>query len=280
MHSTKVDEISAGLASGHLIPYLGPRMLDLAASGSPVPDSAQSLAAALTSKITVPHKIRSRLTAAAQFIENFKHRKTLVAQMKQAFAPLVAPSPLHAHLAALPLPLVVAQWYDAVFLAALARRSDWGCVQGLAQSEHFGTWHGFYDAQGQPATAQDAEDWRTLLYQPIGCVAPAGNFLVSDSDFVEVLTEIDIQTPIPERVQALRKGRGFVFMGCRFDDQLQRVFARQIMKRSGDRHWAILPGALTRNEARFLQEMNIERVDLPLADFARQVTAEALPATA
>lgn len=280
MHSSMADEICAGLASGSLIPYLGPRMLDLAASGSPVPDTPQRLAAALTAKVTVPHKIRSRLTAAAQFIENFKHRKTLVAHMKEAFAPPVVPSALHTCLAALPLPLVVAHWYDAVFPAALALRSDWGCVQGLSQSEHFGTWHGFYDAQGQPSTPQAAEGWRTLLYQPIGCVAPAGNFLVSDSDFVEVLTEIDIQTPIPERVQALRKGRGFLFIGCRFDDQLQRVFARQIMKRSGDRHWAILPGALTRNEARFLQEMNIERVDLPLADFARQVTAEALPATA
>jgi hypothetical protein len=28
-------------------------------------------------------------------------------------------------------------------------------------------------------------------------VRPAANFLVSDSDYVEVLTEIDIQTPIP-----------------------------------------------------------------------------------
>jgi hypothetical protein len=74
--------------------------------------------------------------------------------------------------------------------------------------------------------------WPTLLYQPLGSVAPAANFLVSDSDFVEVLTEIDIQTPIPQAVQQLRTNRGFLFLGCRFSTQLERIFAHQIIKRS------------------------------------------------
>jgi hypothetical protein len=45
------------------------------------------------------------------------------------------------------------------------------------------------------------------------------------------------------------------------------------MKRSSDRHWAVLPGELTRNEARFLAEQNIQRLDLPLRDFVSAVTA-------
>jgi len=248
----------------------------LSGDAAALPGTPEQLAALLTAKVTVPHKIRGRLTAAAQFIENFKHRKTLVAHMKSAFAAQAAPSALQAYLASLPLPLVVSVWYDATYAAALAPREDWGLVQGLSQSEHFGTWSGYYDPQGQPCSAQAAEDWRTLLYQPIGCVAPAGNFLVSDSDFVEVLTEIDIQTPIPPRVQQLRQGRGFLFLGCRFQDQLQRTFARQIMKRSGGRHWAVLPGELTRNELRFLQEQGIERLDMPLARFAEQIAGAAL----
>jgi hypothetical protein len=92
--------------------------------------------------------------------------------------------------------------------------------------------------------------------------------LVSDSDFVEVLTEIDIQTPIPEAVQKLRTGRHFLFLGCRFATQLDRIFARQIMKRSSAKHWAVLPEQPTKNEARFLAEQNIERIALPLRDFA------------
>jgi hypothetical protein len=100
-----------------------------------------------------------------------------------------------------------------------------------------------------------------------------GNYLVSDSDYVEVLTEIDIQTPIPVAVQAHRTGRNFLFLGCRFDDQLTRCFARQIMKRSSDRHWAVLPEEPTRMEARFLQEQNITRIAMPLAAFSEALLA-------
>ena len=117
-----------------------------------------------------------------------------------------------------------------------------------------------------------------MLYKPIGSHSPVGNFLVSDSDYVEVLTEIDIQTPIPAAVQAWRTGRNFLFLGCRFDDQLTRCFARQIMKRSSDQHWAVLPNEPTRMEARFLAEQNITRIDMTLAQFSSALIEAMQPA--
>jgi len=96
---------------------------------------------------------------------------------------------------------------------------------------------------------------------------------VSDSDYVEVLTEIDIQTPIPPRVQALRSGRAFVFIGCRFSDQLERSYARQVMKRSSAAHWAVIEGPLTRNEAKFIDEQGITRIDMPTAEFVAALEA-------
>ena len=61
---------------------------------------------------------------------------------------------------------------------------------------------------------------------------------------------------------------GFVFPGCRFNDQLPRAFARQVMKRSAGPHYAVLPDEPTRMEARFLAEQGITRIALPLADVA------------
>ena len=266
-----------GLTAGRVIPYCGPGVLDLIPGGSPVPAAPEALAAILTAKVSVPHKIRNRLTAAAQFVENFKHRKTLVSLMNGAFEQKVTPSALHTFIASLPaIPLWVDAWYDDAAQNALAGRCDWGQVQGLSQSEHFGTWTGYYDAVGAVATEADAAGWNTLLYKPIGGARPASNYLVSDTDYVEVLTEIDIQTPIPAKVQALRTGRHFLFLGCRFNDQLQRTFARQIMKRSSDQHWAVLPGELTRNELRFLEEQNIQYIDMPLEQFVALLTDEKL----
>ncbi|TAK94746.1 MAG: SIR2 family protein [Aquabacterium sp.] len=268
-----LPQVRSGLKDGKIIPYLGPGLLDLIPD-APVPSTPEALVALLTAKVTVPHKIRNRLTQAAQYIENFKHRKSLVNQMDEAFSKAPAPSPLHEWIAKLAPPLVVESWYDDTLVKAFAqlRQGDWGQVQGLSQSEHFGTWTAFYDAQGQLAESCSPA-WKSLVYRPIGGRNPASNYLVSDSDYVEVLTEIDIQTPIPAEVQELRKGRGLLFLGCRFNDQLTRSFARQIMKRSGDRHWAVLAHEPTRMEARFLEENKVTRIDLPLADVAALLCA-------
>ncbi|MBM4200617.1 MAG: SIR2 family protein [Gammaproteobacteria bacterium] len=266
------NAIIDGLKAGQVIPYLGPAVLGLDGSTA-VPSAPETLVELITAKVTVPHKIRKNLTAAGQYIENFKHRKTLVALLNEAFGARAEPTSLHRFLASLPtpLPLIIDAWYDSAMAEALAGRTDFGQVQGVSKSEHFNDWVHYFQADGTPAEAVEAARWATLLYKPLGSIAPASNFILSDSDYVEVLTEIDIQTPIPERVQELRVGRHFLFLGCRFRTQLERTYARQIMKRSSDRHWAVLPEEPTRNEARFLAEQQIERIDMPLAEFVAQL---------
>lgn len=276
-----IQDIARQLEAGTVIPYLGPDMLTLC-SDLKVPATPLALAEIMTAKVSVPHKIRKRLTQAAQFIENFKHRKSVVHLMNEAFATPPAPSALHLALAGCGAGLWVDTWYDDTFATALQQtrpQGGWVQVQGLSQSEHFGQWTGAYDAAGQALPAVPANAG-PILYKPIGSHSPAGNYLVSDTDYVEVLTEIDIQTPIPAAVQAWRSGRSFLFLGCRFDDQLTRSFARQIMKRSSDQHWAVLPAEPTRMEARFLQEQGITRIDLPLAQFADALVETLQPALA
>jgi hypothetical protein len=270
--------LAPGLSSGALAPYMGPGVLALCAQPLP-PADPLALAAALTSRVSVPGKIKNRWTAAAQFIENFKHRKTLVKAMTEIFQVSVAPSPFHEWVGRLAAPLIVDTWYDNTLRRVLAdHRTDWVELQGLAQSEHFGTWYGSYGAHGEVAPAFHSAP--TVLYKPWGGQAPAANYLISDSDFVEVLTEIDIQTPIPPVVQERRAALGFVLFGCRFDDQLPRAFARQILKRSAGPHFAVLPQEPTRMEARFLAELGITRIAMPLADVATDLMQHPVASTA
>ena len=263
-----MNEIATALATGSVVPYLGPGLLEQDGE-NPVPATFEKLAGRLSARVTVPFKIRANMTATAQYIENFKHRKTLVAVMSEIFREPVAPSAWHRYFAALPnLPLVVDTWYDTAAQAALATRKNWGQVHGVSRAEHRDQWVKYYRADGSETDAHQAREWETVLYKPFGSIAPAANFIVSDSDFVEVLTEIDIQTPIPPRVQELRSGRSFLFIGCHFRNQLERAYARQTMKRSSPGpHWAVLPGEPTRNEIKFLEDQNIQRLDITPADF-------------
>lgn len=269
MISSKLQEISLALATGSAVPYLGSGVLSLDSASCHVPATPEELVKLLTSKVSVPHKIRNNLTAAAQFIENFKHRKSVVSLMVDAFAPSVKPNVLHEYIAKIskkPL-LIVDTWYDDAMSKALVELTNWGQIQGLSQSEHFGHWVNYFDDHGSETQASEADAWSVVLYKPLGSITPAKNFIISDSDFVEVLTEIDIQTPIPPRVQELRTGANFLFLGCRFNNQLTRTYARQIMKRSSDIHWAVIEGSLTRMEKKFIAEQNITQIDMPLAEF-------------
>jgi hypothetical protein len=252
------------LREGHVIPYLGPGVTEL--SKPAVPMNPEALAAFFGTKVALPRRARGNAWASAQHIESNRHRSTVTALMTEAFATPVAPTPLHRHLATWPLPLIVDSWYDGAMRAALAGRSDWGEIQGITRAGiGEDRWYRFYDASGQEVDRAVAQGWTTILYKPHGSVAPARNFLISDADYVEVLTEIDIQTPIPDEVKARRTGRSFLFLGCRFNDQLLRTYARQVSKRSADVHYAVVePETLSKNELRFLVSQGLTPLAIPL----------------
>lgn len=255
--------LATQLRTGRIIPYLGPCIV--APEDAPVPMTPEALAAFFGTKVALPRRAKGNAWASAQHIESMKHRSTLGALMDQAFAPTVAPSTLHRFLAGLRLPLIVDTWYDDAMHTALAERSDWGEVQGISRAGiGENKWFRFYDASGAEVDADAAGRWATVLYRPHGGVTPAHNYLISDADYVEVLTEIDIQTPIPDIVKERRVKRGFLFLGCRFHDQLLRTYARQIMKRSEGPHYVVAePKTLTKNEIRFLAAQDM--VVIPLS---------------
>ncbi|CAO3417145.1 SIR2 family protein [Azospirillum doebereinerae] len=274
-----IAEIAAALKARRAVPYLGPGAFALLPPDNcPIPRNSAELTQRLNAKVTAPGRFRTNLTAVAQFIETRRHRKTLEAILNEIFRQTVPSTPAHRLLAAIPAPaLIVDVWYDDVLDTLLSgdRERSWGQIQGLSHPQSTGEWVKYYVPGGAEVTAAEAAGWETVLYKPSGAVTPVGNYLISDSDYVELLTEIDIQTPIPPLVQERRAGRHFLYLGCRFDHEIQRTFGRQISKRSSDSHWAVIQGELSRNEERFLAQHGIKRLDLPL-DVAVEMLEEAM----
>jgi hypothetical protein len=257
-------DIAKRLPTGSVVPYLGPGLTAL--SQPPVPMTPEKLAEFFGTKVALPKRAKGNAWASAQHIESNKHRNTVSALMTEAFTPSVEPTPVHKYLASLKLPMIVDVWYDNAMRAALADRSDWGEIQGISRAGigEF-RWYRFYDAAGGEAASELAKDWATLLYKPHGSAVPAKNYLISDADYVEVLTEIDIQTPIPDVVKDRRSERTFLFLGCRFHDQLLRTYARQVIKRSATQHYAVVePDSMTKNEIRFVMTHGITPIAIPI----------------
>ena len=74
---TLLAEIAGLLKARQVIPFLGAAVLDLVEGTCPVPRSPDELVAVVTAKAAVPGRIRRNLTAATQYIESHKHRRTL-----------------------------------------------------------------------------------------------------------------------------------------------------------------------------------------------------------
>ncbi|ESX78745.1 MULTISPECIES: SIR2 family protein [unclassified Mesorhizobium] len=268
-----LDLAKQALAADEVIPYLGPGLLGFNCAEPPVPHTPEVVAAALNARAPAPSKIRTNMWSVAQFIEQRRHRRTLQAWMTDIFAAPVAPTVLHAWLARLPLSLIVDSWYDSAMRTALVEtgRTDVVEIQGVTRANEIrDIWTKTYDLSGRELDPRSGA--KTVLYTPHGSIRPAQNFLVADSDYVEVLTEIDIQTPIPDVVKERRITRGFFFVGCRFNGQMLRTYARQIMKRSRGPHCAVMDAeTLTRNEARFLAASGITVIDMPVSETAARL---------
>lgn len=270
-----LEQIARETAAGERIVYLGPDVLTLGPNEPPVPTDARALAQMLSSRVAVPQRIRNNMWHTAQYIETFRHRVTVDKLMAEIFKPVPEPNYLHRWLASLPkLPVIVDTWYDGAMRAALAGRSDWGSIQGASKSRRTSDvpWVRAFDANGVECEAEAAIDWATVLYKPHGAAQPDGDVLASDSDYVEVLTEIDLQTPIPGVVKERRGTCGFLFLGCRFYDQILRNFARCIMRRAGGPHYAVVPDGLTPNELKFLRIEGITPIVMPLAEASLVLT--------
>jgi len=268
-----LQSIATGLKQGKLAPYFGPETLRLEAANAALPLEPELLASFLAKRATVPARIRRNPNAAAQYIENFRYRKTLKKIMMEAYSIPTSPPSLYRLMAQLSLPLIVDTGYDQALQIALGEQhQDWIQIQGVSRAEVRDSWYRGFAADDTPLAQCEPLDCTTLLYKPWGGVRPEGHFIVSDSDFVEVLTEIDIQTPIPQAVVTRRSQCGFVFLGCRFNDQLSRTYARQIMKRSLGPHFAVLVrDNITRNEQRFLDEQEISVINRSLAEVAAEL---------
>jgi len=257
-------KLASELRGGGVVPYLGPGLTEPSATSAPM--TPEALAAFFATKVALPKRAKGNAWASAQHIESMKHRSTVSALMSEAFSEVIAPTAFHKYLASLKLPMIVDAWYDGTLRAAFADRSDWGEAQGITRAGVTeDRWFRFYDASGAETTKDKVESWATLIYKPHGSVDPAKNYIISDADYVEVLTEIDIQTPIPDAVKNRRAERDFLFIGCRFHDQLLRTYARQVMKRSGSAHYAIVdPENMTKNELKFLTIQGIAPLAAPL----------------
>jgi len=267
-----VEVIAARLHEGSLIPYLGPALQP----PSQVPSSPAELAGWLARHAPEPG-LEARpgdLGFTAALLERQRGRRGLMKLLREAFAPPAAPGPLHLLLAGLPrLPLAVSAFLDGTLLEllralALAGGRSVGLVHGVSPGDGRGTF--FAEAEGEGLTAAGRAE--TLVYQPLGTPVPAPAFLVTEADAAAALLALPSQAPIPPEVQRRRDGCGVLFVGCRLDWTVERLFARGLLAGAAGPHFAVLPTDAGPGVAGFLAAEGITPLELRPERFVAELS--------
>ncbi len=272
MHS-RFEPILTGLAEGTVVPYLGPGALAGVIdpqSGRAIPADSDSLILAINDGKPMAPKLMFEFSRAAMHLELKRGRSALTRQLDAVYRDTAwSASPLHTWLAEKNLPYVVDINRDTLLQKAYASTPHI-LIVGVARIA--GTAYRFriyqYDGTRYAPIEQEAVNTSLpVLFKPLGTPLPESDYIASDADFVDYVTELMGGFAIPSFVKRMRQGRRYLLLGMRFTRDTERMVMTDIVFGAGQpAGWALIPNA-TDKEKRFLARQGFEWVDADAADF-------------
>lgn len=263
MSVADLDALLEGVREGHIVPYLGPQALEGArdTDGHSIPADSDSLILAMNGGRPMTPRLMYEFPRAAMHLELKRGRNFVTRFLTELYAGRRwSRAPLHEWLATIQPPYVIDINRDTQ-LQDTYRGVPHTLVVGVARIA--GTDHRFkvfhYDGSSYREIWQDVVDaGLPVLFKPMGTPHPEPNYIASDADYVDYITELMGGFAIPGFLKRYRKGRRYLFLGLRFTRDTERMILSDITYDAGTpRGWALIPEP-TAKERRFCARRNIE----------------------
>lgn len=263
--------ILSGLHDGSVVPYLGAGALAGVvdpASGQAIPADSESLILAMNNGQPMAPKLMYEFPRAAMNVELKRGRSALAKFLDRTYRDTRwSGSALHTWLAGEKLPYLIDINRDTLLQQAYAATPHTlivGVARIGATEYRFKLFH--HDGAGYREISPEAVDVSLpVLFKPLGTPLPESNYIASDADFVDYITELMGGFAIPPFVKRMRQGKKYLLLGMRLNRDTERmVLADIVFGSSGG--WALIPDANDK-EKRFLDKLGFELVQADAADF-------------
>lgn len=276
----------AGLGDGSIVPYLGCGVLGdvvaVDANGVPsdkkIPADSDSLIIALNGGKPMSPKLMYEFPRAAMNVELKRGRVAVTRFLEQTYAKTAwTRATAHDWLQAIHPPYVIdinrdTQLQDSypephILIVGVAR------ISGTAFRYKIFRWDG---AAYQEISNEAVTPGLPVLFKPMGTPRPGANYIASDADYVDYITELMGGFAIPGFLKSYREGKRYLLMGMRLNRDTERMVMSDITygAPTGQRGWVLLPNANDK-EKRFCHKAGLEIID---ADFAELMLPTALAA--
>jgi hypothetical protein len=271
--------ILSGLNAGSVVPYLGAGALAGVvdpASGRAMPADSDSLILAMNNGQPMAPKLMYEFPRAAMNVELKRGRGAITRFLDATYRDTTwSASTLHTWLAGRRLPYVIDANRDTLLQQGYAGTPH-VLIVGVARISAKAYRFKLYQSDGASyrEVEPDAVDVSLpVLFKPLGTPLPESNYIASDADFVDYITELMGGFAIPPFVKRMRQGKKYLLLGMRLTRDTERMVLSDIVfGHAGG--WALIPDA-TDKEKRFLDKLGFELIAADTADLLAAVEGRA-----
>jgi hypothetical protein len=267
MSQTHISEIVDGLKAGHIIPYLGAGALKGSINtktGSAIPADSNSLILAMNNGQPMAPKLMYEFPRAAMNLELKKGRTFVTRFLQDLYGTQTwTRAPVHEWISDLKPHYIVDINRDTQLQESYASIPH-TLVTGVARiggtDYRFKIFH--YNGSSYQAISQEqVNETIPVLFKPMGTPVPESNFIASDADYVDYITELMGGFAIPSFLKAYRKNRQYLFIGLRLNRDSERMVMSDITYDSNSkRGWALIPEP-SKKEVRFCNRIGVEIIE-------------------
>lgn len=273
MFDTVFSEILAGLRRNEVVPYLGCDVLfDVKSklNGSPMPANSESLILAMNGGKPMAPKLMYEFPRAAMNQELKRGRNFLTQFLDKTYKESKwSRAEFHDWLASFQPNYVIDVNRDTQLQESYANKKHTlivGLARIAASPFRFKIFH--YDGEKYTEIEQTAVDTSLpILFKPMGTPLPESNYIASDADYVDYITELMGGFAIPDFLKAYRQNKKYLLIGlplCR--DSERMVMSDIVYSASEPKGWFLRKNP-TPKEIRYAKKIGFELVEADCQDF-------------
>ncbi|MGZ4958673.1 MAG: SIR2 family protein [Methylomonas sp.] len=277
MSHSVFSEILSGLYDNQVVPYLGPGVLFDATSklnGLPMPADSESLILAMNGGKPMAPKLMYEFPRAAMNQELKRGRTFLTQFLDKTYREQKwNRAAVHDWLAEWRPKYVVDINRDTQLQDSYADEEH-TLIVGLART--VGTAYRYkifhYDRESYFEIEQNQVDDRLpILFKPMGTPVPESNYVASDADYVDYITELMGGFAIPDFLKEYRKGKKYLLLGLPLNRDSERMVMSDITYAADEHRGWFLRKNPTDKERRFAGRMGFELIEADCQDLLELV---------
>jgi SIR2-like domain len=277
MPTDVLAEILNGLYENRVIPYLGPGALFDATNkttGAAMPADSNSLILAMNNGNPMAPKLMYEFPRAAMNQELKKGRNFLGQFLTKLYGETEwTRAAVHNWLAEWKPAYVIDINRDTQLQNSYADEEHTlivGVARITASQFRYKVFH--FDGSNYFEIPQEQVDPRLpILFKPMGTPKPEANYIASDVDYVDYITELMGGFAIPDFLKEYRKGKQYLFIGMPLNRDSERMVMSDIVYGAAERKGWVLNKNPTNKEIRFCKKIGLEIINADTEDLLTAV---------